>query len=1203
MTTLARLFSCALLVLALVDQGTADTRYDVTATPSWVVPAEVPVRKSSDPDLSKGGADYLVVDRQIRLDKVELDYARFVTQLTNVSGIEDHSQITIEFDPRVERLHLHSVLIRRGPLSIDQLRHGRVRVIQRETSLEDQLVDGELTFHLVMSDVRVGDVVDYSYTVERRNSEWGSRNFGRLLTQWSDPVEFFRVRLLSTASPPLKTLSYPAEAPQAWTASGLRIVEWSKTHVAASRHEKNAPTWYQQYGAIEYSQFASWGEVVEAAIPLYAVIAGPSRELRELTTRLATENTTDAQRAIAVMKFVQEQIRYTGIEEGEGAFRPTSPNEVLARRYGDCKDKTLLAVTLLKSLGIQAAPALVSTRWKGEIANHLSSPGLMNHAVVRAVVRGETYWFDATATGQGGRLENFTQASFGQALVIAPGVTTLEPMKQPAQAKPLIRSQAVFDLRAGLFAESTLKVTTKYSDAEADRMRRRLRSDGIDELGQNYLRYYKEQYGDARSTGTLGVTDELEQNELTIVESYRIKDVFQSDKQGRQRFYVNADTISDALSAPDPPERTTPLAVEFPNYLQYQIQLLLPTAWDVDMERVKVDTPNFHYASSVGYADKVITLDYEFKALTDYVPVAEIKNHIKQLERARDDTYFHIYRNAKPQTIKLQRDPFWALKLVALLATLFLVLRFGRYALTVQALLATALNRVQCRDCSESDVPERERILLQSLDNELMKHGFEPMGFVRSSSLYTRYDKPEFVRALHRSEPAAMAYVSRNHAPEYGAYVRAWFETNLADGGRLQTTDGASDPGLAPPNVLGEAVRGASVSQLIKRHDERIEALKGKGGIVVGEESAGSVARGVGTGYAATRAQWLKNGWIRASAESDLDQITIPGACRLARSAVHAQATRAAGSALLKSSRLATAADHSARADADFIAAWHVARSPRGTPGTNWASLLFCALLTALPLGIFAAFSGVFAGAAMFAALLSHEAAHLWALGRRQAPPGLLFFMPFLGFVKMESLADLSLIKRVGVILAGPMLGLSTGVILLLADALWPNQEFREAASIFIGFNGLLLLPYPGTDGYRIVVAITDPGSLLRPIAQLLGVVALLVVGFEINSQFLISLGFFLALWFVAQLPTFRLIRKISQQVSPDPNWDCTAHGVFSAMTAPEFSRWSASVRQMRGVAIATELTRPTGSRTERIQTLVTYGCCAALAICAALRT
>jgi transglutaminase-like putative cysteine protease len=941
-TILGKLCFCALLALALFGQSKAVTRYDVIPTPSWVAPAQWAAHVSSDSESHKGGADYLLVDHQIRLGAVESHYARFVTRLTNVSGIEDNSQITISFDPKIERLHLHAVLVRRGGESIDQLRNGRVRVIQRENNLEDQLVDGELTFHLVMADVRVGDVIDYSYTLERRNAEWGNRGFGRLSTQWSDPVSFSRFRLLSPLGAQLKTFSYPEETPKAWVASGLSIVEWSKANVQAHRYEKDAPSWLQQYATIEYSQFADWGQIVEAAIPLYAVGAAPSSEVKELIERFTAAGPSDAERAIAVMKFVQDEIRYTGIEEGEAAFRPTPPNEVLARRYGDCKDKTLLAVSLLKALGIDAAPALVSTRWRAEVAKHLPSPGLMDHVVVRGVIGGQTYWFDATSTGHGGRLANFTQASFGDALVIAPGVAKLEPMKPVEASRPLVRSRAVFDLRAGLFAESALQVTTTYFDAEADRMRRRLRTKGIAELGQNYLHYYKGRYADARSTGPLQVTDKIEDNELSVAESYRIKDGFETDKQGRQRFYVNADSITDALSAPDLPERTTPLAVEFPNLVSTNIQLLLPAALDVDADVLKLDTPYFRYASTVSYLDKVITLDYEYQALKDHVPVAALPGYIKDLERARDDTYFHISRSVGTQTEHLQQDRFWALKLVALLASLFLLRRFGRYVLTVQSYLATTLVHVRSGDCAEAEVPENERLLLKSRDDELIQLGFAPVRFLRCSSLYTRYDKPDYIRVLHRPDLPATAYVARHHSPEYGAYVRAWFETDFDDGTRLQTTDGGADASISPPNVLAESVQGASFAELIERHEQRLKALEGKN-VAAMEVRASGFAQRIAEGYQAIRAAWLGKRWIRATADSELDRLTFKGALRLTRSSLVLQRARASGPVLLKASLLSSVTDRAARAAADFVAAWHVAEGGAQRAGCQRAALcLLC---------------------------------------------------------------------------------------------------------------------------------------------------------------------------------------------------------------------------------------------------------------------
>ena len=1202
MTILARFYFGMLLVSALFDQSKADTRYDVIPIPAWAVPAELAANKAPDFNSHKGGADYLLVDHQIYEGAVEFHYSRFVTRLTNVSGIEDNSQITIDFDPKIERLHLHSILILRGGHSIDQLRNGRVRVIQRETNLEDQVVDGELTFHLVMADVRVGDVVDTNYTVERRNVEWGNRNFGRFQSQWSDPVELFRLRLLSPIGSPLKTLSFPAGAPKTSVASGLDIVDWSRPNVPALRHEKNAPSSFQQYAAIEYSQFSDWGQIVETAIPLYAVASLPSNEMRELTTRFAAVGHSDAERAIQVMKFVQEEIRYTGIEEGEGAFRPTLPNEVLARRYGDCKDKTLLAVTLLRALGIEAAPALVSTHWKEDVANHLPSPGLMNHVVVRGVIDGRIYWFDATSTGQGGELANFTQASFGKALVISPGVTALETMVVPRLTKPLITSKAIFDLRAGLYAESGLNVTTTYFDAEADRMRRRLRAKGSAELGQQYLHYYTGQYAGTRSAGPLQVTDKAEENELSVAEFYRIKDGFETNKQGSQKLYVNADLITDALAAPDLPERTTPLAVEFPTYVSAKIQLLLPAALDVDPETVKIDTANFHYASTVGYTDKVITLDYEFKALKDHVPVAQLPVYIKDLERARDDAYFHISRSPGKSTEQVQQDRFWALKLVALVAGLFLALRFSRYVLTVQAYLATTLVHVRSSDCSEAEVPESERALLKSRDDELSQFGFVPVGFVRCSSLYTRYDKPDYFRALHRNDLPATAYVTRHHSPEYGAYVRAWFETDFEDGAQLQTMDGAADASISGPKVLAEAVRGASFAELIKRHEERLKAL-GRKGVTAVEISASGLAQRVALGYAAIRAEWLGKGWIRATADPELDRFTFKGALRLARSSLVMQGAKASGPALLKSSLASSATDRAVRAEADLVAAWHVSKAPRSAPGANWP-LIFCsAALLLLLFGVLAAVLDVVVAAVMLSALFVHELAHLWALGKRHAAPGLLVFLPFAGLIKPKFSDELGLTDRISVILAGPMTGLLIGVTLLWANCLWPYHYFPAVAAAVIGWNIWLMMPFFGTDGSRILSAVTLPGSVLRPIVQLVSVIAVLAVGIHLQSAFLNAFGFLWAVWYLSQLSSFNLTRKIVSQIPPSSDWDGAARAAFLAMTAPNFARWGASIRQMRAINIANELTRPIASRRERTLSTIAFACCAVLAICAALRS
>lgn len=55
-----------------------------------------------------------------------------------------------------------------------------------------------------------------------------------------------------------------------------------------------------------------------------------------------------------IAAFMQQQIRYVGIEAGIGGWRPHTAEEVLRSRYGDCKDKATLMVAMLDAVGIRA---------------------------------------------------------------------------------------------------------------------------------------------------------------------------------------------------------------------------------------------------------------------------------------------------------------------------------------------------------------------------------------------------------------------------------------------------------------------------------------------------------------------------------------------------------------------------------------------------------------------------------------------------------------------------------------------------------------------------------------------------------------------------------------------------------------------------------------------------------------------------------
>jgi hypothetical protein len=63
-----------------------------------------------------------------------------------------------------------------------------------------------------------------------------------------------------------------------------------------------------------------------------------------------------------VADFMQQQIRYVGIEIGIGNLQPHSAQEVFRNRYGDCKDKATLMISMLSAVGIRATWVAVDHR-------------------------------------------------------------------------------------------------------------------------------------------------------------------------------------------------------------------------------------------------------------------------------------------------------------------------------------------------------------------------------------------------------------------------------------------------------------------------------------------------------------------------------------------------------------------------------------------------------------------------------------------------------------------------------------------------------------------------------------------------------------------------------------------------------------------------------------------------------------------------
>ena len=161
-------FLLALCSWARPALGQTVARWGVAAAPEWV--EKIAPAETSSPNAGSktddGGQHFVLFDRQVRVERDRTEsFSHWSRRITNEVGLQQSSQLVVDFDASYQTLTLHYVRVRRGDVQIDELDRGAIKLIQRESELDAQVYNGMKSAVLFLRDVRVGDVVDYAYTL------------------------------------------------------------------------------------------------------------------------------------------------------------------------------------------------------------------------------------------------------------------------------------------------------------------------------------------------------------------------------------------------------------------------------------------------------------------------------------------------------------------------------------------------------------------------------------------------------------------------------------------------------------------------------------------------------------------------------------------------------------------------------------------------------------------------------------------------------------------------------------------------------------------------------------------------------------------------------------------------------------------------------------------------------------------------------
>jgi transglutaminase-like putative cysteine protease len=132
----------------------------------------------------------------------------------------------------------------------------------------------------------------------------------------------------------------------------------------------------------------TWDGVGRWYTDLLRQLGAEHPEARARARELVAGVSDPRERLEKLLAYASRNVRYVAVEVGVGGYRPSPPVETLTRGWGDCKDKSLLLVEMLREAGIPAHLALVRSTADEQIDPAFPSPYVFNHAIVAVSTKG-----------------------------------------------------------------------------------------------------------------------------------------------------------------------------------------------------------------------------------------------------------------------------------------------------------------------------------------------------------------------------------------------------------------------------------------------------------------------------------------------------------------------------------------------------------------------------------------------------------------------------------------------------------------------------------------------------------------------------------------------------------------------------------------------------------------------------------------------
>jgi len=464
--------SSAILAIMAATLATAPALASETPlyqpAPAWVTPAP-----AIDPAKAAQGSPLMIFDMQQRIDGDKVwNYVDTAFRADTPNALTQLGTLSASWSPDKGDLIIHRVVIIRGSEEIDVLGTAKFDVLRREQQLEKRSLDGELTSTMAVPGLRVGDIVRLTLSTTRADAALaGHVQSGAPVMAEPFSAGFARVRILWPEGKGMRWQAGPKvdlSQDAAVLNGGYRELNLPIPIAKRPEMPADSPSRYRSPPWFQLGNFAGWEDVSKVMAPLFATdgLIAPGSPLAAEVATIASASSDPLERTARALELVQGKIAYLAVSMNGGNYVPQPPAKTWELRYGDCKAKTLLLLSMLRAMGIEAEAVLARSQGGDALPTLLPMPADFDHVLVHARIGGKDLWLDGTTVGTR-KVDLADAPPFFHVLPLKPAGSGLLAITPHANVRPNVAVTLKLDHSAGVDLPSIFDVSLAFRGAEA----------------------------------------------------------------------------------------------------------------------------------------------------------------------------------------------------------------------------------------------------------------------------------------------------------------------------------------------------------------------------------------------------------------------------------------------------------------------------------------------------------------------------------------------------------------------------------------------------------------------------------------------------------------------------------------------------------------------------------------------------------------